>query len=143
MRGSQRNGRKTPVGRTQSNAESIPEEPANQSTFATLFGIMSATSGWAINHSYISTKVVTRSLFVTCCEPNVLYTYLSCINLFSSYLTLSPWITIWMKFCPGNMIITSEFDESVVFCSIWTKCDKCIFICWICYEFCFSHRPPG
>ena len=44
MRGSQRNG-KTPVGRTQSNAESIPEEPANQSTFATLFGIMSATSG--------------------------------------------------------------------------------------------------
>ena len=72
MRGSQRNGRKTPVGRTQSNAESIPEEPANQSTFATLFGIMSATSGWAINHSYISTKVVTRSLFVTCCEPDVL-----------------------------------------------------------------------
>ena len=50
--------------------------------------------------------------------------YISCINEFSSYLTLSPWITIWMKFCPGNMIITSKFDETGTFCSIWTKCDS-------------------
>ena len=45
-----------------------------------------------------------------------------CINLYSSYLTLSPWITIWMKFCPRKMIITSEFDESGVLCGIWKKC---------------------
>ena len=48
----------------------------------------------------------------------------SCINEFSSYLTLSPWIMNWMKFCPGNMIITSKFDETGTVCSIWTKCDS-------------------
>ena len=56
-------------------------------------------------------------------------TLVSCINEFSSYLTLSPWITIWMKFCPRNNLSTSEIDESFVFCSIWTKCD-CSFCCW-------------
>ena len=53
--------------------------------------------------------------------------YISCSNEFSSYFTISPWITIWMMFCPGNMIITSKFDEMDTFCSIWTKCN-CGFI---------------
>ena len=34
-----------------------------------------------------------------------------------------------MANCSENMMSTSEFDESVVLCSIWTKCD-CSFCCW-------------
>ena len=59
----------------------------------------------------------------------LLGTYFSCINLFSFvFVPLTP---IWMKFCLRNMMSSSEFDESGVLCSIWTKCDKCIFFCWI------------
>ena len=57
----------------------------------------------------------------------LLGTYFSCINLFSFvFVPLTP---IWMKFCLRNMMSSSEFDESGVLCSIWTKCD-CSFCCW-------------
>ena len=54
----------------------------------------------------------------------LLGTYFSCINLFSFvFVPLTP---IWMKFCLRNMMSSSEFDESGVLCSIWTKCD-CVY----------------
>ena len=52
-----------------------------------------------------------------------LKTWLVVSTNFFCYLKLSLLIAIWMKFCPGNMIITSKFDETSKFCSICTKCD--------------------
>ena len=52
----------------------------------------------------------------------LLGTYFSCINLFSFVFVNVPLTPILMKFCLRNMMSSSEFDESGVLCSIWTKC---------------------
>ena len=52
--------------------------------------------------------------------------YIRHSNLFYRNAIDSPLTAIWMWFCPGNMMSTSEFDGTGKVCSIWTNCD-CVY----------------
>ena len=61
--------------------------------------------------------------------------YIRHSNLFYRNAIDSPLTAIWMWFCPGNMMSTSEFDETGKVCSIWTNCD-CVY--FLTLKLCFD-----